>query len=304
MALSNDNGTASLTTAQLAAHAGVPAGTLRMWEARHGFPQPTRTPGGRRRYCERDAERVRFVLRLREQGLSLPAAIERSRAAERAPASIFAGLRLRRPDLAPRTMPKRALLRLTWAIEDEYCARAYPGLLIASFQRARFYRRSETRWRELARTAELAIAMADFRRLREPRDGPVEVPVPRAEPLAREWTLIVAAPGAQACLAGWEHPATRERLDAERRFEVLWSFEPAVVQAAVAIAAERIRVLAPSLADRLPAQSDEPIAPDAPELRFAASLANRVVGYLGAESPTARASGTVSASSRPTGGRE
>lgn len=287
MALSIDNPAAYLTTAQLAAHTGVPAGTLRMWEARHGFPEPVRGPSGRRRYRERDAERVRDVLRLRGQGLSLPAAIERSRAAESAPASIFAGLRQRRPDLAPRVIPKRALLRLTWAIEDEYCARASTGVLIASFQRARFYRLSEPRWRELARTAELAVALADFKRLRQPRGGPVEVPVPREEPLAREWTLIVDAPGAQACLAGWERPATRELPDAERRFEVLWSFEPTVVQAAAAIAAEQIRALAPALADRLPGERDEPIAADPPELRFAAGLANRVVGYLGAESPTA-----------------
>jgi DICT domain-containing protein len=287
MALTTENPAAYLTTAQLAARTGVPAGTLRMWEARHGFPEPVRLSGGHRRYRERDADRVRGVLRLREQGLSLPAAIERSRTPASAPASIFAGLRDRRADLQPSVIPKRALLRLTWAIEDEYCARASTGVLIASFQRAEFYRRARPRWRELARTAELAIALADFRRLRQPPRGPVEVPVAREEPLAREWTLIVDAPGMQACLAGWERPAARALPDAERRFEVLWSFEPSEVQTATAIAAEQIRMLAPALADRLPVEGETAPAGDSPELRSAAGLANRVVDYLGAVSPTA-----------------
>jgi hypothetical protein len=60
-----------------------------------------------------------------------------------------------------------------------------------------------------------------------------------------------------------------------------------VVQDAAAIAAEQIRVLAPALGDRLPLEREGPIAVDSPELRFATGLANRIVGYLGAVSPTA-----------------
>ena len=67
-----------LTTAQLAQLTGLSAGTLRMWESRHGFPAPARLPGGHRRYSERDVALVREVLHLREQGLSLTAAIERA----------------------------------------------------------------------------------------------------------------------------------------------------------------------------------------------------------------------------------
>ena len=64
-----------LTTTQLSERTGVPAATLRMWEARHGFPVPARLPGGHRRYSETDVELVRAVIRQREQGLSLAAAI-------------------------------------------------------------------------------------------------------------------------------------------------------------------------------------------------------------------------------------
>src|ERR1700756_4642584 len=131
------------------------AGTLRMWESRYGFPSPRRLPGGHHRYSARDAEMLQEVLRLREQGLSIPAAIARVLAVEvQAPASIFAGLRAVRSDLQPLVVEKRALLRISRALEDEYCSRASAGLLIASFQRATFYRQSERRWRELSRTAE------------------------------------------------------------------------------------------------------------------------------------------------------
>src|SRR5438105_6120971 len=91
-----------LSTAQLAARTGLTAGTLRMWERRHAFPAPARLPGRHRRYSERDLELVREVLRLRTQGLSLAAAIERSRRAlVLPPASVFAGLRRLHPEVQP-----------------------------------------------------------------------------------------------------------------------------------------------------------------------------------------------------------
>ncbi len=273
----------SLTTAQLAERSGMSAGTLRMWESRYGFPSPHRLPGGHHRYTRDDAELVREVLRLREQGLSLTAAIARATSfrAPR-PASIFAGLRSARPDLQPVLLAKRAVLDMSWAIEDEYCARAGAGLLIAGFQRAVHYRQSQRRWRELARTAELACVLADFDELRLPDGGPVEVPVDRGNPLAREWTLVIDAPGAGACLAAWEQPAPVQLADRERRFEVIWSFEPEVVRTARTIACELIAELAPALAGRLPAPGEDPVAASPPELRFATALAQRMIGYLAA----------------------
>lgn len=270
-----------LSTAQLAQRTGVPAGTLRMWESRYGFPAPERLPGGHRRYHPRDVEQVRGVARLREQGLSMPAAIAQVlRSEDPLPSSVFAGLRDRHGDVAPAVLSKPAVLHLTHAIEDEYCARSSRGFLVACFQRERFYRRAQRRWRELARTTQLAIALADFAELREPDGAPVEVPIEAQQPVAREWTLIVDAPGAQACLAGWEQPAQREPPDSERRFEVLWSFEPAVVRSASEVAIDVVRRFAPAVAERAPAALAHPAVGPAPELRFASALAHRMVGYL------------------------
>jgi MerR family transcriptional regulator, light-induced transcriptional regulator len=273
---------AGLTTTQLAQRTGVPAATLRMWEMRHGFPVPARLPGGHRRYREADAERVRAVLRRREQGLSLTAAIARTLAGETtAPESVFAGLAQRRPDLQTMTLAKPAMLALSRAIEDDYCARAGAGVLIGSFQIERFYRRSERRWRELARTAMVAVALADFTMLRERPRQPVEVPIRRDQPLAREWAVVVHAPDASACLAGWEIPEPTVPTDSERRFEVLWSPEPEVALAAVAIAVQLVAPHAPDTARALRSAAAEPVTPSSPELRAAAGQAHRMLSYLG-----------------------
>ncbi len=271
---------AELSTAQLAARTGLPAGTLRMWESRHGFPAPLRLPGGHRRYSERDVESVLEVLRLRQQGLSLPAAIDRAqRQDQAAEASVFAGLRRLRPEIAPSVMSKRAVLPISHAIEDEYIARGTRGFVFGCFQREHNYRVAERRWRELARTAGLAVAVADFPAVREPGGGPTEVPLETHQPLAREWTIVVDAPGVHACLAAWEQPSQAEIADAHRRFEVMWSFEPDVVRSAAEVASELLWSLAPDVAARMP-QLEPDVVISAAELRFASALTQRIVGYL------------------------
>ncbi len=275
-----------LTTAQLAERTGLSPGTLRMWESRHGFPVPARLPGGHRRYAESDVELVREVLALREDGLSLAAAVERAQA--RRPgsvASVFAGLRARRPEVAPAILPKRAVLALTRAIEDEYCARAADGILIGSFQRERFYRHTERRWRELARTSELAVALADFPAPAEPAGGPLEVPIEHRHPLAREWAIVVSAGAAQACLAAWEQPADARPPDPLRRFEVLWSFDPGVVADAVAVVADLLQPVDARIAGRVAAWSDREgragSVSAAAAVEYGGALAQRMIAYLG-----------------------
>ncbi len=276
-----DVANAHLSTAQLAARTGLPAATVRMWESRHGFPTPARLPGGHRRYRDADVEAVQEVLRLRRQGLSLTAAIALARGgAMPPPTSVFAGLRRRRPDVAPTILDKRVVLALTHALEDEYFAHAAHGVLIGSFQRERFYRGAERRWREIARTSEIAVALADFERLRDRPGTTVEVPFDARQPLAREWTLIISAPGAQACLAAWERPSRADLPDARRQFEVVWSFDPAVVAAAIEVATEILRRLAPAVARRLESAAAGHAPAASPELRFAATLAHRMIDYV------------------------
>lgn len=248
-----------------------------MWERRYGFPEPQRLPSGHRRYSAQDVTLVAQVAREREAGLSMAAAIARVRAgAAPVEASLFAGLRQRRPDLQPVAMRKPLLLALTRAIEDESCARAERPLLFASFQRERFYRASARRWREFARTAALAVVFADFERLA--LGAPVELPVDRTAPLTREWAVVCEAPGHAACLAALEQPVARRRRDSARQFEVLWSVEPSVVRSATEICVTLVRAEhaeivadAPSAAAALTAES---------QLRLATAITARAFGRL------------------------
>ncbi len=234
---------AGLSISEVSRRTGIPVAGLRNWEQRYGLPRPRRSAGGQRRYTEADCELLAEVLRRRAEGLSLPAAMAQATAgAGNSPGpSIFAGLRRQYPDLRVHVLDKAILLALTWAIEDECCARAQRPVLVGSFQRQRYYRAAAPRWADLTRSAEQTVIFADFARSRL-RDGPVaEIAVPRDSPLRREWSLVCDAPDLPACVTGWEQLGQDGRRDADRTFEVLWSVDPQVVRTAARIGTGRRR---------------------------------------------------------------
>lgn len=269
---------------------GIAVPVLRMWESRFGFPSPQRRANGRRRYSEADVRRLRQVVRLREEGLALPAAIQKApSASDDVAPTVFAGLRRRRTDLVPSLLSKRTLLGMSHAIEDEFCARGEPAALFGSFQRERFYRSSEERWRDLARTADLAIVFADFERVRAPRGAPAELPLDRSDPASREWALVCDGEGYAACLAGWELPGQDGVPDMDRRFEALWSVEADVVRDAVAVALELASRSAPKLVDAAPERLRREPQPASEDLRTLVSLTNRMLAYAEATDEALRA---------------
>lgn len=266
---------------------GIEAATLRIWEQRHGFPVPQRLPSGHRRYSHTDVELIRQVARDRDAGLTLKVAIEhakRAAAGERAlieDNSIFAGLRKRRPDLQPYVLPKSTLVAISHAIEDE-CASTAPGaMLFASFQRERYYRQAEPRWRDLSDAAECAFVLADFDDVRTPEGGPVEVPLDTAEPLGREWSLVYDAPGFGAVLSGWERPGQSATPDPHREFETVWSVEPDLVRDASTVAYGIVERSAPGVVTGIEALLAKPVEPQSPSIAKLTGLTNRIIAYVG-----------------------
>jgi DNA-binding transcriptional MerR regulator len=262
---------------------GVGEATLRAWETRYGFPEPHRLASGHRRYDERDVEVIRQAVRLRDGGVPVKDAIERARrGAEAAPGSIYAELRRQRPELQVNLLPKRSLIAISRAIEDESAYGARDLLLFGAFQRERHYRASEARWRELARTCELACVFADFRAPRRPRGAPIEIPIGARDPLAREWAVVCDSDDRAACMVGWEPPGQDRAADRDRRFEVIWTADRETARTAARIccdlaAPEAGAIVAP-LAERLA----EPVAHSGDELRRAEALTARMIAYLAA----------------------
>jgi DICT domain-containing protein len=275
---------AELTIREVAGRTGVPPATLRMWETRHGFPEPTRLASGHRRYSPSDCDAIERVLAERGRGLSLQAAIDRvvSAPVDGNP-SLFATLRRAQPALPPQVLPKRALTALSRAIEDEIRARADRPLLFGAFQSERFFRASERRWRELARTAELAIAMADFERPRVRARGVCELPLPADAPLGREWALICDGERLSVALTAWEQTAESAIPDAARRFEMVWTVEPSAVRRVAVRAAELAARIDPELIRTRARRLEEGAAAPPYDLANVLALINRTIAYLAAK---------------------
>lgn len=271
---------ARLSIGEVAAQTGVGEGTLRMWEQRYGFPQPDRTAAGARRYSERDVELIRQIARDRDRGLAMRAAIARAQQPSGRDVSVFAAMRREVAGLSPQRLPKWALVAISRAIEDESLAAAERPVVLATFQRERFYRHVERRWEELARTARLAVVLADFPAADMPLWKPIEVPIAPDVPLVREWALVVDAPGYAACLSAWEIPDQEEVADHDRLFETIWTVEPDAVREAARVLLRTAVANGPELLGNAERLLDDVPPARADAVRQLNALTNRMVGYI------------------------
>ncbi len=269
-----------LTIGELARRTGLTPATLRTWETRYGFPRAARLDSGHRRYDERDVPVVQQVLRLRDAGVRLEAAVREASAAPLGPApSVFVTLRRRHPALQPQTLRKPTLVALSRAIEDECCARAARPTLFGGFQRSRFFTPSAPRWRELARTARSTTVFVD----RPPGDrdpGIRFVALPEDEPLRREWVLVCDAADYPAAMVAWELPGQAGGSQRDRAFECVWTLDPRAVRDAARVCADLAGRLDSSAAPDEPDALADPAVEASADLREATALFARVVAYV------------------------
>jgi DICT domain-containing protein len=274
-----------LSIREVAEQTGLAPGTIRMWEQRHGFPTPRRTASGYRRYEPDDVETLRRARAHRQRGLSVSAALERARetAGGSDLPSIYAAVAATDHGARPQVLRKSTLVALSRAIEHELLARAAAPVLFAAFQRERFYRALEPRYRRMARNADAATVFADFPVLRRPSGAPVEVPIADGAALANEWAVIVDAPGYAACLLAWEQPGAIEPegpQDGERRFEAIWTIDPRATRRAAQAAARLAGDADPAYGRRLAELlADRPLALEQPAPALTA-LTNRLLAYV------------------------
>jgi DICT domain-containing protein len=279
-----------LAIKDLSEQTGVAAGTIRMWEQRYGFPEPTRTAGGYRVYTEDDVVALKRVVAYRSRGLSVPAALEHARSLEGTTdrPSIFAALASGNAPVRPQKLRRQTLIALSRAIEEEAMARAAGPVVIGAFQAERNYRHVEHRYRRLARVADAVGVFASFAEVSHGgEDEPAEIPIGPSDALGHEWAVIVDAPGYAACLVGWETP----KRGGDRIFEAVWTMDAPVVRRAVQVGATLAARTAPEWSERVLALlADRPLAVETPAPGLTA-LTNRMIGYLDA---TAGESGQAS----------
>ncbi len=269
---------------EVAEQSGIAAGTIRMWEKRHGFPRPQRTASGYRLYSEADVEALRRVQAYRHRGLSVPAAIDRAvvRGNGSDRPSIYAAVSSL-PEVKPQVLRKSTLMAISRAIEHEALARAVAPVLVGAFQHESFYRAVEPRYSALSARADAAVVFADFPEERHPEGGPVEIPVAPEDALGNEWAVVVDAPGYAACLLAWEQPGVtepEEDPDLDRRFEAIWTLDPVATRRAAEAGAALAGRADPDLGREIDGLlAGRPLAIEEPAPSLTA-LTNRLVAYM------------------------
>ena len=270
---------ADLSISEVADRTGIPASTLRMWEARYGFPEPRRPSGTHRRYSDEECRVLLQVKEARQRGLRMTAAIDAGLAAVRqAEDSILNGVRLRHPETPVLALPEPFMLALSTALEQTASEHAH-GVLVGAFQRLPAHRTTEAAWQELATTARAAVVFAGFPEC-ERVGARWSIPVQSGTPLAEEWAVVCDTPTWWGCLVGREMRVRGPRRPGQRTFEAVWSLDPQVVRDAARVAAALATTAAPELGDVVSGYLSLP--PDAPPsaLGEASRFTNRVLEHL------------------------
>ena len=224
---------------------------------------------------------VKEVARRRDAGVRLEVAIAAasSRRPEVAPSatSVFAELRRSHPHLAPQRLRKATLLALSWAMEDECCARAQSPWLYGAFQEARFFEQLPAAVEGAGPHRPLRHGL---RRLRLPRRSTGSWPwwtFPTMRRCVASGPSSAMAEDHTAVMAAWELPGQDGVPDRDRAFECIWSLEPRVVRDAARVCAQLAALLTGS---EEPAELDAPAPGASDDLRDATAMFERLLRYV------------------------
>ena len=165
------------------------------------------------------------------------------------------------PQLHPQIYFKSSLTALSHAMEDQILAGGgtEPPLVIASFQRERFYRQEAHRYERIAALSPhvyvLAAPETSFASISKEYEAIAFDP---ADQLSQEWHLVVIGQQYATCLICQErfHPMPGQdpdspAMDQTRRFEGIWTFDRQVSSLAARILLDRIAIYRPELKTKI-----------------------------------------------------
>ena len=161
-------------------------------------------------------------------------------------------------DWRPQMYFKSSLTALSHAMEDLVLNDSDTPLVIASFQRERFYRQEAHRYKRIANRSDqvyvLAAPETNF------SNGSLDyetIAFEATDALAQEWHLAIVGQHYASCLICRERniapPDSKYGLvmDTNRRFEGIWTFDRAVTLKAAKIMLDRIALYRPELSDKI-----------------------------------------------------
>lgn len=187
---------------------------------------------------------------------------------------------------------KNTLVSLCHALEDSILTASSPPLVIAAFQRGKWYLQEADRYAELAQKSLHVTIMAS------PDAGFAEHPTSQlpnvdlvgldkgTDPVAEEWHLIILSPSYTAMvlcqeLSAADYGATGvPDVDLERKFYGLWTFEPELVKETVELAIAHIGKYNPELQQTLTQQVEAIAAQSTDATDDLSTIVSRVVDYL------------------------
>lgn len=153
---------------------------------------------------------------------------------------------------------KSSLTALSHAMEDQVLANTEEALIIASFQRERFYRQEAHRYQRIGKISPhvyvLAAPETDFSSISDVYEKVAFTP---DDGLAKEWHLVVLAENYANCLICREKThlpkteAVEMSMDNSRRFEGIWTFDRDVTREAASLLLHRIAQYRPELQSKV-----------------------------------------------------
>ena len=172
------------------------------------------------------------------------------------------------PQWRPQMYFKASLTALSHAMEDQVLAGSEEPLVVASFQKERFYRQEAQRYRRIAQKSRqvyvLAAPETDFKHRSQDYET---IAFEADDTLTKEWHLIVLGTSYASCLICQEKNVSQsqgmtEAIDNNRRFEGIWTFDRQVAQQAAHILLKTIVDYRPELAEKAQKARDQYIAPE------------------------------------------
>ncbi|WAL60619.1 DICT sensory domain-containing protein [Thermocoleostomius sinensis] len=175
--------------------------------------------------------------------------------------SILEALLHRSPQLRPQLYFKSSLTALSHAMEDQVLAGgAQLPLVIASFQRERFYRQEAHRYERIAAlTPHVYVLAAPETSFTNASKEYETIAFETSDQLSHEWHLVVIGQNYAACLVCQERQSLPEKaepseilaMDQTRRFEGVWTFDRQVSCQAADILLDRILQYRPELKQKI-----------------------------------------------------